>query len=75
MTLMKKTSHYIFEKATILSRLTLKAYLKYVSVKKIYLPYFVQTIGAKAIKESSEFLLEVNFLGNVHWRFNTAVTS
>ena len=50
MTLMRKTSHYIFEKATILSRFTLKAYLKYVSVKKIYLPYFVQTIGAKAIK-------------------------
>ena len=49
MTLMKKTS-YILGRVTILSRFPLKADLKYVSVKKIYLPYFVQTICAKVIK-------------------------
>ena len=44
MTLMNKTSHCIFEKARILSLLVLKTDLKYISVKKIYLPYFEEWI-------------------------------
>ena len=35
MTLMNKTSHCIFEKATVLSLLVLKADLKYMSAKNV----------------------------------------